>query len=81
MVSLPGPTCGNVLEKQPVHSQIGRELVKEDARGTGWALRTIFSFNISQLHRNVKETNRNEEMHQNFRFGQILHSFQNPKFQ
>lgn len=46
---LAGQPCGNVLEQQPVHVQTGRvAVVKKEALGTVWALRTIFGFNISQ---------------------------------
>lgn len=78
--SLSGQRSGNVPENRPAHFQMGRvTLMKKDALGTGWALRTIFSYTINQRDRN-KETDCNVEMHQYFRFGQILCGFQAPKF-
>lgn len=44
---------GMSWKNQPIHFQTGTvELVKKDAPGIGWALRTIFGFNIRQLNRN-----------------------------
>lgn len=81
MVFLPNAILQAGLAEVPVHVQGGgAALMKTGALGRGWILRAIFGESFNWLGRDIKGTDYNGEVNQNFRVAQTFCSFQTSKF-